>query len=57
MTSKCLKHCILGETLCDKSSVSEKGDLDSENNSVVIRNIESHSVKSTVSRMITLMGI
>ena len=57
MTSKCLKHCILGETLCDKSSVSEKGDLDSENHSVVIRNIESHSVKLTVSRLITLMGI
>ena len=33
------------------------GDMDSENHSVVIRSIGLHSVKSTVSRVITLMGI
>ena len=39
------------------SSVSEWGDMDSENHSVVIRSIGSHSLKSTVSRLITLVGI
>ena len=43
--------------LCTTSSISERGDMDSENHSVVIRSIGSHSVKSTVSRVITLMGI
>ena len=31
------------------SSVSERGDMDSENHSVMIRSIGSHSLKSTVS--------
>ena len=43
--------------LCTTSSVSEGGDMDSENRSVVIRSIGSHSVKSTVSRLIKFMGI
>ena len=48
---------VLRKTLCTTSSVSERGDMDSENHSVVIRSIGSHSVKSTVSRVITLVGI
>ena len=48
---------VLRKTLCSTSSVSERGDMDSENHSVVIRSIGLHSVKSTVSRVITLMGI
>ena len=47
---------VLRKTLCTTSSVSERGDMDSENHSVVIRSIESHSVKSTVSRLRILMG-
>ena len=35
--------CIEKKTLCTSSSVSERGDMDSENHSVVIRSIESHS--------------
>ena len=34
-----------------------EGDMDSKNHSVVFRSIGLHSVKSTVSRLITLMGI
>ena len=34
-----------------------EGYIDSENRSVVIRSIGSHYVKSTVSKVITLMGI
>ena len=48
---------VLRKTLCTTSSVSERGDMDSENHSVVIRSIGSHSVKSTVSRLRILMGI
>ena len=48
--------CIEKKTLCTTSSISEKGDMDTENHSVVV-NIGSHSVKPTVSRLITLMGI
>ena len=40
-----------------QKSVSDRGDMDSENHSVVIGNIGPHSVKLTVSRVITLMGI
>ena len=47
------KLCLL----CTTSSVSERGHMDSENHSVVIRSIGLHSMKSTVSRLITLMGI
>ena len=58
MTSQCLMHCVLRKTLCTTSSVSERGDMifrkpqcgDSEY-------IGSHYVKSTVSWLITLMGI
>ena len=57
MTSQYLMHFVLRKTLCTTSSVSERGDMDSENHSVVIPSIEPHSVKSTVSRLITLMGI
>ena len=35
----------------------KEGAVESENHSVVIWSIRSHSVKSTVSRLITLMGI
>ena len=35
--------CVLRKTLCTTSSVSERGDMDSENHSVVIRSIGSHS--------------
>ena len=52
-----LMQCVLRKTVCSTSSVSERGDMDSENHNVVIRSIGSHSVKSTVSRLITLMGI
>ena len=52
-----LMHCVLRKTLCTTSSVSERGDMDSESHSVVIRSIGSHSVKLTVSRVITLVGI
>ena len=48
---------VLRKTLCTTSWVSERGDMDSENHSVVIRSIASHSVKSTVSRLRSLMGI
>ena len=48
---------VLRKTLCTTSSVSERGDMDSDNHSVVIRSIGSHSVKSTVSRLRILMGI
>ena len=48
---------VLRKTLCTTSSVSERGDMDSENHRVVIQNIGSHSLKSIVSRVITLMGI
>ena len=39
------------------SSVLERGDMDSENHTVVIRSVGSHSVKSTVSKLETLIGI
>ena len=45
-------HCVLRKTLCTMSSVSERGDMDSANHSVVIQSIE-----TTVSRLITLIGI
>ena len=48
---------VLRKTLRTTSSVSESGDMDSENHSVVIRSIGSHSVKSTVSGLRILMGI
>ena len=48
---------VLRKTLCTTSSVSERGPMDLENQSVVIRRIGSHSMKSTVSRLKTLMGI
>ena len=48
---------VLRKTLCKTSSVLERGDMDSENHSVVIRSIGSHSVKSTVSRLRILIGI
>ena len=48
---------VLRKTLCNTSSVSERGDMDSENHSVVIRSIGSHSVKSTVSRLRILIGL
>ena len=48
---------VLIKTLCTKSSVSERGDMDSENHILVIPSIGSHSVKSTVSRLRILMGI
>ena len=35
-------HCVLRKTLCTTSSVSERGDMDSENHSVVIWSIGSH---------------
>ena len=35
----------------------ERGDMDSGNHGVVIPSIGSHSVKSTVSRLITMMGL
>ena len=35
-------HCVLRKTLCTTSSVSERGDVDSENHSVMIRSIGSH---------------
>ena len=57
MASQYLMPCVLRKTLCTTSSVSERGDMDSENHSVVIRSIGSHSVKSTVSKVITLVGI
>ena len=47
----------LRKTLCTTSSVSERGDMEPENHSVVIRSIGLHYVKSTVSTVITLMGI
>ena len=56
MTSQYLLYCVLRKTLCTTSSVSERGDMDSENHSVVIRSIGSHSVKSTVLRPITWDG-
>ena len=31
MTSQYLMHCVLRKTLCTTSSVSERGDMDSEN--------------------------
>ena len=43
---------VLRKTLCTTSSVSERGDMDSENHS-----IGSHYLKSTESGLITLMGI
>ena len=53
-----IPHALCNEkTLCTTSSVSERVDMDSENHSVVIRSIGLHSVKSTVSRVITFMGI
>ena len=48
MTSQYLIHCVLRKTLCITSSVSERGDMDSENHSVAIRSIGSQSLKSTV---------
>ena len=33
MTSQYLMHCVLRKTLCTTSSVSERGDRDSENHS------------------------
>ena len=48
---------VLRKTLCTTSSVSERGDMDSEKHSVVIRSIGSHSVISTASRLRILMGI
>ena len=42
MTSQYLMHCVLRKTLCNTSLVSERGDMDSENHSVVIRRIGSH---------------
>ena len=50
--SQYLLYCVLRKTLCTTSFVSERGDMDSENHSVVIRSIGSHSVKSTVLRPI-----
>ena len=50
-----LHALCIRKSLCTKSQVSERGD--SENNSVVIRSIGSHSAKSTVPRLMTLMGI
>ena len=47
MTPQYLMHCVLRKTLCTMSSVSERGDMDSENHSVVIRRIGSHYMKST----------
>ena len=48
---------VLRKTLCTTSSVSERGDMDSENHSVVIRSTGSQSVKPTLSRLRTFMGI
>ena len=48
---------VLRKTLCTTSSVSERGDMDSENHSVLIRSIGPYSVNSTVSKLITLMGM
>ena len=58
MNDVTIPHALcIEKTLCTTSSVSERGDMDSENHSVVIRSIGSHSVKSTVSKLISLMGI
>ena len=57
MTSQFFMYCALRKTLCTTSSVSERGDMDSENHCVVIWSIGSHSVKSTLSRLITLICI
>ena len=38
---------VLRKTLCTTSSVSERGDMDSENHSMVIRSIGSHSLTLT----------
>ena len=58
MNDVTILHALcIEKTLCTTSSVSERGDMDSENHSVVIWSIGSHSVKATVSRLITLMGI
>ena len=42
-------HCVLRKTFCTTLLVSERGDMDSENLSLVIRSIGSHTVNSTVS--------
>ena len=58
MSDVIIPHALcIEKTLCTTSSVLERGNMDSENHSVVIRSIGSHSVKSAVSRVITLMGI
>ena len=54
-TSQYVMHCVLRKTLCTTLSVSERGDMDSENHSVVIWSMGSQSVKSTVLRLITMM--
>ena len=55
MTSQCLVY--RRNTLCIQSSVSKRHDTDSENYSVVTRSIGSHLLKSTISRLIALMGL
>ena len=47
-----IPHVFCDEkTFCTTSSVSERGGMDSENYSVVIRSIVSHSVKSRLIRL------
>ena len=58
MNDVTITSCIvLSKTLGTTSLVSERGDMDSENHSVVILSSGLHSVKSSVSSLITLMGM
>ena len=47
-------YLFLEKTLCTTPSVSKKVGMDSENYSVMIQSIGSHSAKSTVLKVVTL---